>query len=212
MVQDKLSSEQRCHLLEPETILWDWLFWPNYGTLVICLVLTHCVVSPGWFRSRWLVTVFCPCQCCTGRAHLIFFWCPTLKVRKAFQTTCVYIKWNSILIACSSVYIRQWWYYIALIVIHMMLHDIFSNHGYIILCLSACYMYSTVCYKRYHNMVNILRFYELLEHILNDWLSRPSIIAHGVFVCICVVAHLTPPGIGGSRGGGPGGPGPPLFF
>ena len=41
-------------------IMRQWLFWPNYGTLVICLVLTHCVVSPRWFRSRWLVTVFCP--------------------------------------------------------------------------------------------------------------------------------------------------------
>ena len=35
---------------------------------------------------------------------------------------CVY-NINSVLMSCNPVYIRQWWYYIALIVIHMMLHD-----------------------------------------------------------------------------------------
>ena len=37
-------------------------------------------------------------------------------------------------------------YYIALIVMHVMLHDIFSNHGYIILCLSACYVTNDTIY------------------------------------------------------------------
>ena len=115
------------------------------------------------------------------RAHLIFFLVSNVQ-GKALQTTCVYIKYNNILMACNPVYIKQWWYYIALIVRHMMLNNIFSNHGYIILCLSVCYVTNDTIY----HVVPLVQYVAVFW-----WSNRLFVIYFSDILLIILFSHVT---------------------